>query len=108
MSLRGLSDLCGSFPLSSVIFCQVSDDNFKARSSGESGESMPEVRHGPIVGYDSDRVMGDSTNDKMGILPHKGTDAAVRSCLGYCVRQCLLSQVKSPEKARSQASLEPE
>jgi len=35
---------------------------------GESSESMPEVSHGRIVGHDSNRVIDDSTNDKIGMM----------------------------------------
>jgi hypothetical protein len=35
---------------------------------GESSESMPEVSHGRIVGHDSNRVIDDSMNDKIGMM----------------------------------------
>jgi len=39
------------------------------------------------VGYDSNRVIDHTTNDKIGILSHEGTSAADRPCQGDCVRQ---------------------
>ena len=43
---------------------------------GQSGEPMTEGSFGPIVGYDSTRVIDESTNDKNGILSHEGVHAA--------------------------------
>src|SRR5208283_1755542 len=58
---------------------QMADDGCEVRSGGcgdgQDGETMPEVSQGRIVGLDSDRVIDDSTNDKIGILSHEGTDA---------------------------------
>ena len=80
---------------------QMADDGCKVRSGGcndgESGETTPEVSQGRIVGLDSDRVIDDSTNDKIGILSHEGMDATDRPYLGACDRQSLPSGVKIPE-----------
>jgi hypothetical protein len=49
--------------------CRMADAGCKVRSGGcgdgECGETTPEVSQGPIVGLDSDRVIDDSTNDKI-------------------------------------------
>ena len=49
----------------------MADDGCKVRSGGcddgESGETTPEVSQGQIVGLDSDRVIDDSTNDKIDV-----------------------------------------
>ncbi len=42
---------------------------------GQSSEPMTEGSSGPVVGYDSDRVIDDSTNDKNGILSHEAAHA---------------------------------
>ena len=69
----------------------MADDGCKVRSGGcddgESGETMPEVSQGRIVGHDSDRVIDDSTNDKIGILSHEGMDATDRPYLGACAAE---------------------
>ena len=48
---------------------QVADAGCKVRSGGcddgESGETMPEVSQGRIVGHDSNRVIDDLTNDSL-------------------------------------------
>ena len=46
------------------------------RAERESSEPMAEVSSGPIVGDDSNRVIENSTNDKIGVLSHEGTEAA--------------------------------
>ena len=61
---------------------------------------------GPIVGYDSDRVIDDSTNNKIGILSHEGTDATDRPYQGDCDRQSVLSGVKTREKVQNKANPE--
>jgi len=64
--------------------CRMADDRCEATSGGcsegESGDPTPEVSQGRIVGHDSDRVINDPTNDKIGILSHEETDAADRPC----------------------------
>ena len=89
---------------------QMADDGCKVRSGGcndgESGETTPEVSQGRIVGLDSDRVIDDSTNDKIGILSHEGMDATDRPYLGACDRQSLPSGVKIPENVQNEANPE--
>jgi hypothetical protein len=90
---------------------QMADAGCKVRSGGcddgECGETTPEVSQGPIVGLDSDRVIDDdSTNDKIGILSHEGTDATDRPYLGACDRQSLPSGVKMPENVQNEANPE--
>ena len=57
---------------------------------GQDGETMPEVSQGRIVGLDSDRVIDDSTNDKIGILSHEGTDATDRPYLALATGRASL------------------
>ena len=45
-------------------------------------------------------VIDDSTNDKIGILSHEGTDAADRPCQGACDRQSLPSGAKTLQEAQ--------
>ena len=45
-------------------------------NEGQKSEPMTEGIFGPVVGYDSTRVIDDSTNDKNGILPHEGVHEA--------------------------------
>ena len=89
---------------------QMADDGCKVRSGGcgdgESGETMPEVSQGRIVGLDSDRVIDDSTNDTIGILSHEGTDATDRPYQGACDRQSLPSGVKTRENVQNEANPE--
>ncbi len=73
---------------------------------GESGETMPEVSQGRIVGLDSDRVIDDSTNDTIGILSHEGADATDRPYQGACDRQSLPSGVKMRENVQNEANPE--
>jgi hypothetical protein len=67
---------------------------------------MAEGSFDPVVGYDSDRVIENSTNDKIGILSHEGTDAADRPGHGDGVGQSLHGDVKTPQKAPNEAKLE--
>ncbi len=66
---------------------------------GQSSEPMTEESSGPIVGYDSTRVIDDSTNDKNGILPHEGAHAAGQPGQGDGVGLCLPDDVTTPQKA---------
>ena len=90
--------------------CRMADDGCEVRSGGcgdgQDGETMPEVSQGRIVGLDSDRVIDDSTNDKIGILSHEGTDATDRPYLGDCDRQSLPSGVKTRENVQNKANPE--
>jgi hypothetical protein len=58
------------------------------------------------VGYDSNRVIDDSTNDKIGILSHEGTDATDRPYQGACDRQSLPSGVRTRENVQNEANPE--
>ena len=49
-----------------------------ASEDGESGETTPAVRHRPIVGHDSNRVIDDREIDKIGILSHEEMNAMDR------------------------------
>ena len=78
---------------------RTADDGCEVRSGGcgdgQSGETTPEVNQGRIVGYDSNPVIDDSTNDKIGILSQEGMDATDRPYQGACDRQSLPSGVKT-------------
>ena len=69
---------------------------------------MAEVSLGPIVEYDSNRVIENSTDDKIGILSHEGTDAADWPGQGDGVGQSLSGDVTTPQKAPNKANLESE
>src|SRR5271157_4802229 len=90
--------------------CRMADHRCEVRSGGcgegESGEPTPEVSQGRIVGYDSNRVIDDSMNDRIGILSHEETDAADRPCQGACDRQSLPRGLKTPQKAPNEAKPE--
>jgi hypothetical protein len=90
--------------------CRMADDGCEVRSGGcgdgESGETTPQGSQSPIVGYDSNRVIDDSTNDKIGILSHEGTDATDRQYQGACDRQSLPSGVKTRENVQNEANPE--
>ena len=83
------------------------DGRGRLRREEQSSEPMTEggLRLGPDVGYDSHRVIEDSTNDEIGILSHEGTDAAVGVCQGDGPEQSPLS-VTTPQKAPNEANLE--
>jgi hypothetical protein len=70
---------------------------------GQSSEPMTEGCAGLVVGYDSNRVIDDSTNDKIGILSHEGTDATDRPYQGNCDRQSLPAGVKTRENVQNEA-----
>src|SRR5208283_1061421 len=57
-------------------------------------------------GHDSNRVIDDLTNDKIGILSHEGIDATDRPYQGACDRQSLPSGVKTRENAPNEANPE--
>ena len=73
---------------------------------GQSSEPMTEGSSGPIVGHDSQRVIEDATNDKIGILSHEGAHAAGQPGQGDGVGQCLPDDVTTPQKAPNKANLE--
>ena len=86
---------------------QMADDGCVVRSGGcgdgQSGQPTPEVNQGRIVGHDSNRIIDDSTNDKIGILSHEGMDATDRPYQGACDQQRLPSGVKTPENMQNKA-----
>ena len=87
---------------------RMADDACEVRTSGcgdgQDGETMPEVSQGRIVGYDSDRVIDDSTNDTIGILSYEGTDATDRPYQGAGDRQSLPSRMKTRENVQNEAA----
>ncbi len=89
---------------------QMVDDECEVRSggcgNGESGQPTPEASQSAIVGYDSNRVIDDSTNDKIGILSHEGMNLTDRPYQGACDRQSLPSGVKTPRNVQNEANLE--
>src|SRR5208337_544564 len=89
---------------------QMADDACEVRSGGcgdgQDGETTLEVSQSPIVGYDSNRVIDDSTNDKIGILSHEGMHATDRPYQGACDRQSLPSGVKTRENVQNEANPE--
>src|SRR5208337_3819218 len=90
--------------------CRMGDDVCEVRSGGcgdgERGETTPEVSQGRIVGHDSNHVIDDSTNDKIGIFSHEGMDATHRPYQGTCDRQSLPSGVKMRENVQNEANPE--
>ncbi len=89
--------------------CQVAEGELQVAGGcdeGQSSEPMTEGSSGPIVGHDSNRVIADSTTDKIGILSHEGTDATDRQYQGACDRQSLPSGVKTRENAQNEANPE--
>ncbi len=72
---------------------------------GQRSEPMTEESSGPIVGHDSNRVIDDSTNDKIGILSHEGAHAAGQPGQGDGVGQGLPDDVTTPQKAPNKANL---
>ena len=73
---------------------------------GQSSEPMTEGSSGPVVGYDSQHVTEDSTDDKNGILSHEGAHAAGQPAQGDGVGQCLPDDMTTPQKAPNKANLE--
>ena len=63
---------------------------------GQSSEPMTEGSSGPVVGYDSQRVTEDATDDKNGILSHEGKHAAGQPAQGDGVGQCLPDDMTTP------------
>ena len=90
--------------------CRMADDRCEVSpggcAEGESSEPTSEVSQGGIVGDDSNRVIDDSTNDKIGILSDEGTDAADRPCQSARVRHSRPCGVKTLQKAPNEAKLE--
>src|SRR5271157_3951115 len=65
-----------------------------------------EVSQGRIVGHDSNRVIDDSTNDKIGILSHERRSAADRPCQVACDRHSLPCSLKTPQKVPNETNPE--
>jgi hypothetical protein len=99
--------------------CQMADDECRMAEGcdGErNNEPMTEESSGPVVGYDSNRVIDDSANDKIGILSHHGAHPAEQPGEGAGGWQCLLeseipnpeskNEVALPEKAQNKPNLE--
>jgi len=91
---------------------QMADEQCEVMSGGcdegESSEPIPELSLGRVGGQDSNRVIDDSTKDKIGVLSHGGTDAADRPGQSDGVRQSLPGGVKMPQKAPNEANLKSE
>ena len=75
-------------------------------NEGQNSEPMTDGISGPVVGYDSTRVIDDSTNDKNGILPHEGAHAAGQPGQSDGAGQCLRDDVTASQKAPNKANLE--
>ncbi len=89
--------------------CQVAEGEPQEAGGcdeGQSSEPMTEGWAGLVVGYDSNRVIDDSANDKMGILSHEGTDATDRPYQGAGDRQSLPAGVKTRENVQNEANPE--
>ena len=90
--------------------CQVAEGELQVEAGGcaegQSSEPTTERSSGPVVGHDSDRVIDDSTTDKIGILSHEGAHAAGQPGQGDGVGQCLPDDVTTPQKAPNKANLE--
>ena len=89
---------------------KMEDEQYEVEAGGcdqgQSSEPTTEASSGPIVGHDSNRVIDDSTNDKIGILFHEGAHAAGQPGQGDGVGQCLSDDVTTPQKAPNKANLE--
>jgi len=90
--------------------CQVADEQCEVESGGcderESSEPMAERSSGPLVGQNSHRVIEDSTNEKIGISSHVGTDAADGVSQGDGLEHGLVCGVKTLQKTPNEANLE--
>ena len=89
--------------------CRVAEDGCEMRSGGcgdgERSKPTQGVSQGPIVGHDSNRVIDDSTNDKMESLSHQGAHAAGQPGQGDGVGQCLPDEAPKSAK-QSQFAIE--
>jgi hypothetical protein len=87
--------------------CRMADDGCQmANDEGQSSGPLTEDSSDPVVGHDSNRVIDDSTNDKIGILSHEGAHAAGQPGQGDGAGQCLPDGVTTPQKAPNKANLE--
>ncbi len=89
---------------------ELGDEQCEVEAGGcaerPSSEPMTEGSSGPVGGHDSNRVIDDSTNDKIGILSHQGARAAGQPGQGDGVGQCLPANVTTPQKAPNKANFE--
>jgi len=87
--------------------CQEAEGELQVEAGGcdegPSSEPMTEGGLGPVVGYDSNRVIDDSSNDKIGILSHGGAYAAGQPGQGDDAGQCFPDHVTTPRKAPNKA-----
>jgi len=81
--------------------CQMADD--ECQMAGGELKSPTQNPESPIQNPVSSE---DSTNDKMGILTHVGTDAGDGVCQGDGIKQSLDCGVKTLQKAPNEANLE--
>jgi hypothetical protein len=72
---------------------------------GQSSEPMTEGSSGPVVGYGSQRISEDATDDTIGILSHEPAHAAGQPAQGNGVGQCLPDDMTIPQKAPNKANL---
>jgi hypothetical protein len=79
--------------------CQKADDECQtANDEGQSSGLLTEDSSDPVVGHDSNRVMDDLTNDKIGILSHEREHAAGQPGQGDGAGQDLPeSKIENPE-----------
>ena len=84
--------------------CQMADDECQVESGGcdqePSSAPMTEGSCGPVVGWDSDRVMDDSTNDTNELLSHEGSDAAGQPGQADGVEQGLGNDAMTSQKRK--------
>ncbi len=89
--------------------CQVAGGDFRLEArgcaEGQNSEPVREECSGPVVGYDSNRVIDDSSNDKIGILSHESEHAAGQPGQGDGAGVCLPDDVTTPQKAPNKANL---
>ncbi|HMF38782.1 MAG TPA: hypothetical protein VKF17_19240, partial [Isosphaeraceae bacterium] len=102
MAEGGLSMAEGELPMADEP-CEVGASGC---DEGQSSEPMAVGSSGPVVGHNCDAVIDDSTNDKIGLLSHEGTDPTDRPGRSAGVRQSLPCGVKTPQKAPNEAKLE--
>ena len=89
---------------------QMADEQCEVEAGGcdegQSSEPIAEGSPGPVGGDDFQRVVEDSTNDKIEISSHEGTDAADGVCQGDGLEHGLVCGVKTPQKTPNEANLE--
>jgi len=89
--------------------CQEAGGDFRLEArgcaEGQNSEPVREECSGSVVGYDSIRVIDDSSNDKTGILSHEGAYAAGQPVQDDGAGLCLPDDVTTPQKAPNKANL---